>query len=218
MEIRDNFSAGNPLCLRSAGWGDTFEAFRSSEHSPWGAFPNVFTGCENDGQSLPQVCTHDHARPVQVASIRSDASSASWYIPEHGTRANAAYDIWFNKAGQQPRGYDDGAEVMIWTATWGLGHPAYSRAVTIDGIRWGYATWRTSRGPVSWNYVRYWRLSGGFRSGHATLNLLDFFKDAQREGKLSPSWWLTGTEFGFEVSKGGDGTSLRSFTDSLVTR
>lgn len=217
MEVRDNFSTGNPLCIRSSSWGDTFSVFKSSVHQAWGAYPNVFQGCEMDGTDLPQVCTHGHEKPVRVASIRSDVSTASWYIPQRGTRTNVAYDIWFDKTSRAPKGWDDGAEVMVWDEAWGIGRPAYSRVVTIDGIRWGYATWRTSRGSVSWNYVRYWRLSGGQRRQAVTLNLLDFFKDAERQGRLSPSWWLTGTEFGAELCGGGNGLSVHSFTDRLVT-
>ena len=41
---------------------------------------------------------------------------------------------------------------------------------------------------------------------------------AGRRWRLSSSWWLTGTEFGFEISKGGDGLSVHGFTDDLVTR
>ena len=82
MEVRDNFSTGNPLCIGSSGWADTFQVFQSSVDKSWGAYPNIWQGCELDG-SLPQLCSHGYASPVQVDSIKSDVSSASWYIPPY---------------------------------------------------------------------------------------------------------------------------------------
>ena len=107
---------------------------------------------------------------------------------------------------------------MIWTAAWGIGRPVYTQVVTIDGITWGYDSWDTSRGGVTWHYVRFWRLTGGQRRGSVTLNLLDFFKYAMAQGRLLPSWWMTGTEFGAELSGGGAGFSVHSFSVHLTTR
>lgn len=39
---------------------------------------------------------------------------------------------------RRPQGWDDGAEIMIWLGSNGIGGPAFSRIVTIDGIQWGY--------------------------------------------------------------------------------
>jgi hypothetical protein len=107
---------------------------------------------------------------------------------------------------------------MIWLGSVGIGSPVYTRRVEIDGIWWGYMTWNTGRSGHGWHYIRYWRLSGWTPHSAATLNLVGFFKDAERTGRLSSSWYLTGTEFGFEVCYGGRGLRVRNFTDRIVTR
>ena len=214
MDVRNN--GGQPMCVGSSDWGDNFTVTHSSVTQDWADFPNIFSGCELDG-SLPQLCTHDHSTPLRVSSIKSDVSSVTYYYPQRGFRGNTAYDIWFDQAGGHPAGRDNGAEIMIWLGTKGLGSPGYIRKVEIDGIWWGYDTWRAGRGQVTqWNYIRYWRLSNSTPKSRATLNLVSFFHDAEAMGRLSPSWYLTGTEYGFEVCYGGRGLAVRNFTDNVT--
>jgi hypothetical protein len=216
-DVRNN--GGQPMCVGSANWDDDFTVDHSSVTRNWADFPNVFTGCELDG-TLPQLCTSGHSAPLKVSSIRSDTSSVSYYYPQRGFAGNTAYDIWFNKGGGHPQGRDNGAEIMIWLGSRGIGNPVYTRRVEIDGVWWGYDTWRAGGGVDSegrtWNYIRYWRLSGWTPHSAATLNLLSFFKDAERMGRLSSSWYLTGTEYGFEVCSGGRGLQVRNFTDKVT--
>ena len=214
MDVRNN--GGQPMCVGSSDWGDDFTVTHSSVTQDWADFPNIFSGCELDG-SLPQLCTHDHSAPPQVSSIKSDVSSVTYYYPQRGFRGNTAYDIWFDRGGGHPAGRDNGAEIMIWLGTKGLGSPGYIRKVEIDGIWWGYDTWRAGRGQVTqWNYIRYWRLSNSTPKSRATLNLVPFFRDAEGTGRLSPSWYLTGTEYGFEVCYGGRGLAVKNFTDNVT--
>jgi hypothetical protein len=213
MDVRNN--GGQPMCIGSPNWTDDFTVYHSSATKAWENFPNVFTGCELDG-NLPQLCTSGHARPIKVSSIRSDASSVRYYYPQQGFKGDAAYDIWFNKTGNRPQGRDNGAELMIWLGANDLGRPAYTRSVKIDGIWWGYMTWNARRPGHTWHYIRYWRISGWTPHSAATLNLLSFFKDAERTRRLSSSWYLTGTEFGFELCRGGRGLQVADFTDRIT--
>jgi Glycosyl hydrolase family 12 len=211
--VRNN--GDQPMCVGSYTWGDSFTVYHSSVTRDWADFPNIYTGCEMDG-SLPQLCTQGDQNPVRVSSIRSDVSSASYYYPQSDFAGNAAYDIWFDRTSRRPQGRDDGAEIMIWLGSNGIGGPAFSRVVTIDGIQWGYITWGTFHSGHGWHYIRYWRLSGSVTA--VTLNLVPFLKDAERAGRLSARWYLTGTEFGFETCFGGKGLTVRKFTDRLTTR
>ncbi len=204
-----------PMCIGSYSWADRFTVYHSSVTQDWADFPNIYVGCEMDG-SLPQLCTQGHETPVRVSSIRRDVSSVSYYYPQTDFAGNAAYDIWFDRTRRRPQGRDDGAEIMIWLGSNDIGGPDYTRAVEIDGIWWGYITWGAFHSGHGWNYIRYWRLSGGPTA--VTLNLVPFFKDAELAGRLSSRWYLTGTEFGFETCFGGKGVSVRRFTDQLVTR
>lgn len=209
--VRNN--GGQPMCIGSSDWNDDFTVQSSSVTRSWANFPNIYAGCELDGD-LPQLCTSGRATPIQVSAISSEVSSVSYYYPQQGFHGNTAYDIWFNTTGAKPQGQDNGAEIMIWLGSVGLGKPVYTRKVKIDGVWWGYDTWRANHG-TSWNYIRYWRLSGWTPHSAATLNLVSFYKDAERMGRLSANWYLTGTEYGFEVCYGGRTLSVRNFTDDI---
>jgi hypothetical protein len=211
MIVRNNGS--QPMCIGSSNWGDNFTVQQASVTKNWANFPNIYVGCELDG-NLPQLCTSGMSTPTQVKYISKDISSVSYYYPQQGFAGNTAYDIWFNKTGAQPQGRDNGAEIMVWLGSHGIGKPVYTRKVYIDGVWWGYDSWRA--GSNTWNYVRYWRLSNYTPKSAATLDLVPFFKDAEHMGKLSTSWFLTGTEYGFEICHGGRGAQIRNFTDTIV--
>lgn len=208
-------SVSQPMCIGSHSWGDSFTVYHSSATRPWADFPNIFSGCELDG-NLPQLCTKGQEKPVRVSSIRADVSSVAYFYPQQSFAGNAAYDIWFDRTAKRPQGRDNGAEIMIWLGTAGLGGPVYTRVVQIDGIWWGYITWGAYRSGQGWNYIRYWRLSGWTPHSAATLDLVPFFNDAEAVGRLSPHWYLTGTEFGFETGFGGKGLQVKSFTDRIT--
>jgi hypothetical protein len=211
MIVRNN--GGQPMCIGSSNWNDNFTVQRSSVTRNWADFPNIYTGCEMDG-TLPQLCTSGYS-PIKASTISSDTATVSYYYPQRGFRGNTAYDIWFNKSGAMPKGRDNGTEVMVWLGSNGIGSPVYTRTVKIDGIWWAYDSWRAGS-STGWNYVRYWRLQNWTPHSMATLNLVPFFKDAEHMGKLSSSWYLTGTEYGFEVCYGGRGLQVRNFVDNIV--
>lgn len=215
MIVRNNGSEA--MCLASPDYGDHFSVTKSSVHSPWADFPNIYTGCEYDGANSGQLCTAGHDTPPRLSSISRDVSSASYHMPASGFSGNASYDIWFNKSGGKPYGRDNGAEIMLWLGARGVGSPGYTRKVKIDGTWWGYDSWVTAHSGGSWNYIRYWRLSGYGNpdSSVRNLNLRPFFNDAVSQGRLARSWFLTGTEFGFEVSSGGAGLKVNNFSDTI---
>lgn len=213
--VRNN--GNQPMCIGSYSWGDRFTVYHSSVTRDWADFPNIYAGCEMDGP-LPQLCTQGRAKPVRVSSIKSDVSSVSYFYPEQDFAGNATYDIWFDRTSRRPQGRDDGAEIMIWLGSSGIGQPVFSSITKIDGIWWGYITWGAFHSGHGWNYIRYWRLSGSTPHSAATLNLVPFFKDAERAGRLSSRWYLTGTEFGFETCFGGQGLQVKNFTDRIVAR
>lgn len=211
MIVRNN--GGQPMCIGARNFGDDFTVEHSSVTRAWADFPNIFLGCETDG-SGPQLCSTDHDTPMKVSAISKDSASVSYAIPK-GTVANNAFDIWFNKTGAKPAGHDNAAELMIWTGARGLGM-TYTKKVEIDGIWWGYDSWNTDpKAYASWHYIRFWRLSNN-ASGSLSINLIPFFNYAEHVGRLSSSWYLTGTEYGFETCKGGRGETISKFVDNLV--
>lgn len=213
MIVRNN--GGQPMCLESRNYGDDFTVSRSSVTGAPPNYPNIYLGCEYDGAHSGQLCSHEHGTPPRVSTIYKDVSAVRYYYPQRGFSGNTAYDIWFNKSGGTPYGRATGTEIMIWLGSRGLGSPSFTRKVKIDGIWWGYDTWEANHGS-RWNYVRYWRLTNETPHSAATLNLLSFFRDAERAGRLSSSWYLTGTEYGFEVYGGGKGARVSNFTDQII--
>lgn len=200
------------MCIGNKGWNPGFQIRHSSVNHMWGNYPNVFKGCESEGQTMPDLCTHGWGLPKRVGGIRKDVSSVSYYYPQRGFAGNLAYDIWFNKEGTYPQGRADGAEVMVWLGSKNLGRPYGWKYVKVDGIEWAYDAWIAGPPGHHWNYIRYWRASGWTPGSRATLDLVGFFRDAEKEGLLSSKWFLTGTEIGSEVCWGGKGLAIKSFS------
>jgi endoglucanase len=134
-------------------------------------------------------------------------SVATWLNP--GVY-NAAYDIWFNKTDAHPA-QDNGTEIMIWIAHPGIHIGHISRHVIVDGIHWGVMTWtaHNNRTGSSWHYVAY--VAEHQRSAVFGLWLNPFFRNAIANHELSPYWWLTGIDFGFELVRGGVGNNVHFY-------
>lgn len=214
MIVRNN--GHQQMCLSSPDYGDHFTVTQSSVNEDWAGFPNIYTGCEYDGADANQLCTSGHGTPIRLSSISKDQSSISYHMPSSEFTGNSTYDLWFNRSGGTPHGRDNGAEVMIWLGSDGLGAPYGTRKVEIDGMWFAYDSWSTAHSGGDWNYIRYWRLSGyNDADTSVNLNLLPFFRDAESAGSLSSSWYLTGSEYGFEVCDGGAGLKVNNFTDTI---
>jgi hypothetical protein len=177
--------------------------------NPWGD-PNISSGWESGVYTCTGVKGRCMKYPVQEKHDGYPLSSvATWQNP--GVY-NASYDIWFNKTDAHP-GQDNGTEIMIW-----LSHPgiddsgAIIRTVTIDGIRWGVMGWTAynGRARVYWHYVAF--MAEPQRTSAYKLWLNPFFRNAIANHELSPYWWLTAIDFGFELVSGGRGNNVHYYT------
>ena len=162
------------------------------------AYPNISSGWESDRYTCTGHAGRCYRYPVREKNDGNPVTSiAGWLAPG---RYDFSYDIWFNQANAHPV-QDDGAEVMIWLAHPGVPE-ACNRVVRLSGIEWCVTGWRTSHpGQPRWNLVIYWAVTP--RSSAYGLRLNSFFADAIRHQQLSPGWWLTGIDAGFELVSGG---------------
>lgn len=200
--IRNDNFGGRPECL-SVGSGPNFLVSRQSvryRHREPVAFPDVFMGCAWG------VCTAGSQLPARVSALRDAATS--WHTSLHATGTwNAAYDIWFSKR-DVTTSQADGAELMIWLSTRGMGAPR-ARILRIGRTRWYLFHWIASHNGASWNYIQFRRVRPV--AGVTDLKLAPFIGAAERLGWISPSWWLLNIEAGFEVWNGGQGLATTSF-------
>jgi hypothetical protein len=172
-------------------------------------YPNISSGIEwgrytcDDGASGSPSSPGSKCMRYPVRVDRDGAPVTSASVHPHLISGNVAYDIWFNKTDVSPLrlGQPDGAEVMIWIAYPGITDTADARHVVIDGIRWDVMTWEAhnKRTGTSWRYVAY--LAHQQRESVSRLWLNPFFLDAERAGEMSPSWYLTGIDFGAEINQ-----------------
>jgi hypothetical protein len=171
-------------------------------------YPNISNGIEwgrytcNDGPSaFPSSRGSKCMRyPVRVDKDGQPVTSVA--VNPHIIRGNVAYDIWFNRKDIRPSKLREpnGAEVMIWISYPGITDDADARHVEIDGIQWDVMTWiaHNVATDTSWRYVAY--LAHQQRNRVSRLWLNPFFRDTERAGELSPSWYLTAVDFGTEIN------------------
>jgi hypothetical protein len=176
-----------------------FQITKIAYHGAWG-YPNISSGWESNRYSCTWVsgaCSH---YPVQEKHDGNPVTSVATY--ETPGTFNTSYDIWFNKTDAHPL-QDNGTEVMIWLQHPGIRLWNVSRYVVIDGIHFAVMTWiaHNAKTNTSWYYVAYVaQHQTGARYG---MHLNPIFADAIRHGELSPNWWLTGIDFGWELVHGG---------------
>lgn len=193
-------------CLKIMRLKLDFQITKISYRGAWG-YPNISSGWESGTYSCSWVKGTCFQYPVEEehdGMPKTSVTTALW-----PGAYNASYDIWFNKTKAHPL-QDNGTEVMIWIAHPGL-YPAVDRYVTIEGIRFGVMEWtaRNWRLGVNWHYVAYIAVHQRRSIG---LWLNPFFRDAIRNGELSPHWWLTGIDFGFELVHGGLHTDVLNYS------
>jgi hypothetical protein len=170
-------------------------------------YPNISSGIEwgrytcDDGASATGPGSECMQYPVRVDRDGEPVTSAS--VHSHIADGNVAYDIWFNRQDVAPKklGQPNGAEVMIWLSYPGLDEDADARHVVIDGIQWDVMTWEAHNATTgtSWRYVAY--LAHQQRDSVSRLWLNPFFRDAEKAGELSASWYLTAIDFGAEINQ-----------------
>ncbi len=202
--LNDDF--GSLTCLNNSG-NVGFDVTKSTAYGAWTEFPNIATGWEQS--ELPG----HHAAwrfPVKVSEDGTPWSDVRTGIVRLDYGYNAAYDIWFDKTGRVPVPVQaNGAEVMIWLQhEHVLSPPPGSPVYTIDGIRWLEMRWITSHGGASWHYIAFVAVTP---RTSANLWLNPFFRRAEQFGWLSPDWYLTSVDFGFEITRGGAGLRVNDF-------
>jgi Glycosyl hydrolase family 12 len=208
VDIRNNDDSGAPLCLTVWYHKPNFQITTTQVASDWGAFPNAFIGCE------VSVCSPHSGLPMQVSNIKT-ATSTWHYHPGSGRFVgNATYDIWFDPKPITSGQVDHGTEIMIWLDWKGVGAPN-GTPLYIDGTWWDFTHWVAMHGGRTWNYVRFWRLEPTLK---VALDLKRFFAYTEYRDLLSPAWYLTSIETGYEICRGGYGTHTLWFSASVTPR
>ncbi|HEU4654708.1 MAG TPA: cellulose binding domain-containing protein [Steroidobacteraceae bacterium] len=137
---------------------------------------------------------------------------------------------------------NNGLEIMIWinnkgyteggTKNGGIIQPAgnlVASAVGVNGVSGSWDVWVTNSkksgtAPNDWYVVTYVKVADGAAPGSTGGGTDDFQFDSKwfindaagrdciGEKCLSPSWWLTSVQAGFEIWADGDGLATKSFT------
>lgn len=191
--------AQNTTCVRAVPGHASFTIVSTDQHGDWG-YPNISSGWEAGEYSCLDASGACYQYPVEEEHDGMPVTSLG--VDMHGD-GNASYDIWFNKTDAHPV-QDNGTEVMIW-----LKHPGVAEygsiPVTIEGIRFRIMHWTSEHAGITWHYAAYIMVDQ--RAFVDDLWLNDFFRDAIARGWLSPHWWLTGIDAGFELTRGGAGSA-----------
>jgi Glycosyl hydrolase family 12 len=202
----DNF-VGFGECLTGVSTAPAFRiaVSRATATADSDSYPDIFTGC-SWGR-----CAPNSKLPARVSSVGNLVTT--WDTRENAAGSwAAAYDLWLN-----PRSIRNGqadTEMMIWLNTRDLYNPAGMGwpVAKIDGAQWYVLTWITGNGHQTWRYVQFrkytprWNVTG--------LSLKPFFQYLEREGWVTPSWYVLNVEAGFEIWTGGTGLATTAFSVS----
>ena len=203
----DDYGLSDHECIRNFGRLPNFTVVRSTARGGQSepvAYPYIFTGCSG------RLCTPGSGFPRRAGLIRSLLTSWSAGVHAHGVWG-AGIDLWFARR-RGLSGQEGGAEVMLWINSRGFGANLWP-VVTVDHTGWHLAQWPTGHHGDSWQYVQFRRVVS--TSGIRRLNLAPFIKVAEQRGFISPRWWLTGVEAGFEIWRGGVGLRTNGFSAQI---
>ena len=199
------FGPGATGCLSSTRYKLDFQVL-SSTGAGFHADANISSGWESGRYSCTGHRGACYKYPVRVSGDGDPVSSVkAWLAP--GVY-DFSYDIWTNRTDAHPV-QDDGTEVMIWLAHPGVAEGAV-REVRIDGIAWDVTTWMCHRNGATWRLLIYYAVHP--RSSASGLRLNDFFREAERHGDMSASYWLTAIDAGFELVRGGVHDNIHYFS------
>ncbi len=186
-----------------------FKIIRARTGSMWGAYPDVFIGCEYTVCSradLPQRPIRDFTELNMTLYTRFEA-----------TAGNDATDWWFNRARPgRSRGHPNGAELMVWLA-WrdvAMRDGYYAR---LDGQSWYVEHWIAHADHTQWQYIQLRWLSP-HRHPSVQLNMLSIIHYVEQRGWLRPSWYPSSLDAGFEVINGGVGDRVVKYSVSIRTK
>jgi hypothetical protein len=191
-------------CVRATGGGFTVTKGNHdvpTSNAPSG-YPSIFAGCHYGN------CTAHSGLPLRVGDFGDPRSSVAFTAADG--EYDASYDIWFDTR-PHPGGQNDGAELMIWADVAGPLRPVGRQvgAAYLAGAFWTVWEGRSGNGGVGWNVVSYVRQP---RTTCLTVRLREFAGDAMARGYVSPAWYLTSVQFGFEPWHGGPGLAVKSFS------
>lgn len=203
----DNF-ADKGECLSGA---TTKPAFRVAESRATAtgpgsdAFPNIYDGC-SWGR-----CSPGTKLPATVSAVSNESTTFDTTESAKGTWA-AGYDVWFNP--QPIRNGQADAEMMIWLDGQNVYNPAGQGwpVVRIDGALWYVETWITGNGKQTWRYVQFRKYTP--RWSVTDLAMKPFYQYLERQGWITPSWYLLSINAGFEIWNGGAGLAATNFSAS----
>jgi hypothetical protein len=172
-------------------------------------YPNISSGIEwgrytcDDGPSGYPSSPGSKCMRYPVPVDKDGEPVTSVGVNPHLINGNVSYDIWFNRQDVNPLklGQPNAGELMIWLSYPGIADEADARHVVIDGIQWDVMTWvaHNRATGTSWRYIAY--LAHQQRNSVSRLWLNPFFRDAERAGEVSPSWYLTAIDFGAEINR-----------------
>jgi len=185
----------------------TYFSVTLSDHNATGvqAYPFILKGCHWSNSD----CTLSSGMPIKVSEINT--APFIWSVDPNGATGswNISYESWFSKTNDGSN-YHDGAELMIWLRWNGGTSPAgsYVGTVSIGGYSW----YVYHLSPVPWgdweHYIAY-RITTPVN--YVKLDLKNFIDDANSRGYIQPSWYLDNMEAGFELTKGGQWLTSKSF-------
>jgi hypothetical protein len=204
VAYNDVFERGYSQCIQVRPSG--FRVSRARTGWTWGAFPNVFLGCEYG------VCSRT---PLPQEPVRDIASmSMTLYTRFRGIAGNDATDWWFDR-GRPGRSlsHPDGAEIMVWLA-WRDVPMRGGFVVRLDGQRFYVEHWLTSGHGASWQYIQL-RWLGWHKHPSARLNMLTVLRYIEHVGWLRPSWYPSSLDAGFEIVHGGVGDRILRYAVSI---
>jgi hypothetical protein len=122
---------------------------------------------------------------------------------------DASYDMFLD---QQPiRDGQAQVETMVWLNSRNAYDPAGHGwpLVTIDGTQWYAMTWETGSGKDRWRYVQFRRKTPA--ASVKDMPLGPFYAYLEKQGWVTPDWYLLNIEGGFEIWNGGTGLALNQF-------
>jgi hypothetical protein len=186
-----------------------FKIIRARTGWEWGAFPDVFLGCEYNVCSrtpLPQRPIADYTNLTMTLYTRFDAVAG-----------DDTTDWWFDRARPgRSRSHPNGAEIMVWLA-WREVPMRGGYVVRLDHQYWYIEHWRAYADHTYWQYIQM-RWLGSHPNPSLRLNMLPFLRYFERRGWLRPSWYPSSLDAGFEVIHGGVGNRIIKYAVSIRVR
>lgn len=205
----NRWGAATEQCLTENGpTGFTVSTAKHVNNKGPAGYPSIYRGC-NYG-----YCTKASPFPVRVAQLGDVRSSWSTTGPKavagQVQQYATAYDIWFDPTTTN-KGRNTGAEMMIWLNRTSWVQPIGKKAteVRLAGTTWEIWYGKLEGLPVV-SYVRKTPTTSV-----SNLPLQDFVRDATLRRVISPLWYMTSVQAGFEPWTGGQGLTTNSFS---VTR